>query len=107
MTTLRPIMEYIKTLEKRRGVDVGYHESSLEPLNGVGRVGKNGIDKNFSLSQVMHLAWEIKANIIIKGGPNAKWYIKRINLDTLEEGIQKQMWRDTSRATMWIIRWDQ
>ena len=100
-------MEHIKTLEKRHGVDVGYHESNLEPLNGVGRVGKSGIDKNFSLAQVIHLAWEVRANIIIKSGPNAKWYIKRTNLDTLEEGIQKQVWRDTSRTSMWIIRWDE
>jgi len=99
-------MEHVCTMEKRHGVDVGYHESSLEPLNGVGRVGKNGIDKTFSLEKIIQLAYEIKANIIIKGGPNAKWYLKRINLDTLEAGIEKQKWRDCSRATMWILKWD-
>lgn len=99
-------MQYVKKLEKRYGVDVGYHESNLEPLNGVGRVGKNGIDKTFSLEKIIQLAHEIKANIIIKGGPNAKWYLKKVNLDILEAGIQKQQWRNTSRNIMWIIEWD-
>jgi hypothetical protein len=99
-------MEHVKSLEKRCGVDVGYHESSLESLNGVGRIGKRGIDKNFSLNQMLQLAFEVKANIIVKGGPNAKWYMKKINLTNLEEGIAKQAWRDTSRTTMWIINWD-
>ena len=50
-------MEHVKSLEKRCGVDVGYHESSLESLNGVGRIGKRGIDKNFSLNQMLQLAF--------------------------------------------------
>ena len=94
-------------MEKRVGMDAGYHGSNLEPLNGVGRVGKRGIDKSLSLEKVIKLAYEIKANVIIKAGKNAKWYLKRFDLTELEEEIKIQRsWRDTSRVTMWIIEWD-
>lgn len=99
-------MNYIKKLEKRHGVDVGYNNSILQPLNGVGCVGKNGIDKNYTLEQILVLAYEIKANIIVKAGKNAKWYLKKFDEENIDTEIQKQNWRDTSRATMWIIEWD-
>ncbi len=94
-------MNHFKTIEKRDGVDVGYRGSDLEPLGGVGRVGKCGIDKNYTLEQMIVLAYEIKANIIIKGGKNAKWYLKKFDIKNIE--IQKQSWRNSSRVTMWII----
>ena len=99
-------MENIKFMEKRLSVDVGYHHSNLDPLNNVGRVGKNGIDKNYTLEQMINLAYGIKANIIVKAGKNAKWYLKRFDIKNIENEIQKQSWRDTSRCTMWIIHWD-
>ena len=98
-------MEYIRTLNRLDGVDVGYHESPLEPLNGVGRVGKKGIDKNFKLEKLIQLAYEIKANIIVKAGPNAKWYLKTCEIKNLAKEIKKQEWRDTSRVKMWVIEW--
>ena len=94
-------------MRKMIGVDVGYHESNIEPLNNVGRVGKSGIDKTFTLQQVIVLAHEVDANIIVKAGKNAKWYIKRFDIDDIQQEIQKQIWRNTSRATMWVIEWDQ
>lgn len=101
-------MDYIKSMEKRFGVDIGYHQSNLHPKNGEGCIGKCGLDKTLSLIQIIEIAhkMEIKPNIIIKGGPNAKWYLKSFPSEQIEEGIQKQQWRDTSRATMWIIEWD-
>ena len=91
-------------VEMKVGVDVFYGKKyNLEPLNGVGRVGNSGIDKTFTLDRVIELANEIKANIIVKGGPNAKWYIKRCNVEDIEEEIEKQSWRNTSRCIMWII----
>ena len=96
-------MEHIKTLTRRDGTDVGYHNSNIEPLNGVGKVGKHGIDKTYTLARVIELAHEVDANIIIKSGPNAKWYLKRFQLDSLDTEIAKQSWRDTSRCTMWIV----
>tara|TARA_Y100000389_G_scaffold199991_1_gene239504 strand:+ start:218 stop:517 length:300 start_codon:yes stop_codon:yes gene_type:complete len=98
-------MEYAKSINKLKGCDVGYHDD-LEPLGGVGRVGKSGIDKTFSLEKVSILAYQIKANIIIKAGNNAKWYLKRIHPENIDSAIEKQKWRDTSRVTMWIIEWD-
>ena len=100
-------MEKINFIEKRMGVDAGYHESSIDPVDRKGCVGIRGIDKNYKLEDVIKLAYEVKANIIIKGGLNAKWYLKKISLDTLEKEIEKQKWRDTSRHTMWIIKWDE
>ena len=99
-------MEHVVSLKKYCGVDVGYHSSNLEPLNSKGRVGKSGIDKTYTLEQVIQLAYEVEANIIVKGGPNAKWYLKRFLLEDIDNEIKKQKWRDTSRATMWVIDWD-
>jgi hypothetical protein len=99
-------MEYIEKYEKRYGVDIGYHDSNLEPLNGVGRVGASGIDKSLPLWRVMELAYEIRANIIIKAGRNAKWYLKRCPKEEIEERISKQK-HNTSRYTMHIIEWDE
>ena len=102
-------MEHIKTVERRNGVDVGYHGSSITPIDREGCVGKNGIDKSFTFEMVLNLAYkfEDKPNIIIKAGPNAKWYLKRFSPDTIENEINNQSWRDTSRCTMYIIQWDQ
>lgn len=100
-------MEHIIQLEKKLGKDVFYGEKyNLEPLNGVGRVGKSGIDKSFTLAQMITLAYEIKANIIVKGGQNAKWYLKRCNMEDIPIEMEKQKWRNTSRSVMWIIKWD-
>jgi hypothetical protein len=101
-------MEHVKFIERRVGVDVGYNNSNLHPANGEGRVGMSGIDKNYTFEMVLELAYNMptKPNIIIKAGPNAKWYIKQFQKDTLEEEINKQRWRDISRSTMYIIDWD-
>ena len=101
-------MENIRTIEKRYGVDVGYHESNLRPNDGEGCVGKCGINKTFTLEQVIQIAYKMspKPNIIIKAGPRAKWYLKRFARDEIEEEIEKQKWRDTSRVIMWIIEWE-
>jgi hypothetical protein len=101
-------MEHIRMFEKRIGVDVGYHSSNIDPINREGCVGKNGIDKSFTLEKIIELAYKTneKPNIIIKGGPNAKWYLKRFPKEEIETEIEKQKWRDVSRCTMYIIEWD-
>jgi len=100
-------MENISRLERREGVDIGYHESNLESLNRVGCVGKSGIDKKYTLEQVMKLAYEIRANIIIKAGKNAKWYLKKCLPNEIDDKIEKQKkWRDMCRYTMWVIEWE-
>lgn len=72
----------------------------------MGRIGASCIDKNFSLNQLIKLAYGIKANIIVKAGKNAKWYLKRVPKNEILDDIEKQGYRDTSRCTMWIIEWD-
>ncbi len=103
------IMEHIKMIEKRKGVDVGYHNSNIYPINREGCVGAAGIDKSYTFEMVLELAYKIpnKPNIIIKAGPNAKWYLKRFQKEVIEDEINKQNWRDTSRCTMYIIEWDE
>jgi hypothetical protein len=101
-------MEHITFLEKRIGVDLGFHESNLHPANDEGRVGKRGLDKSLSLEEILEIAYKMneKPNVIIKAGPRAKWYLKRCPKDLIDTEIEKQRsWRDISRCTMWIIDW--
>ena len=101
-------MNHIVMMQRLTGVDAGYHSSNMHPVDREGCVGKNGIDKSFTLERVIELAYkmESKPNIIIKAGPNAKWYLKRFSKEAIDEEIDKQRWRDTSRCTMYVIEWD-
>ena len=101
-------MEHVKFIEIRKGVDVGYHNSNLYTADRIGCVGKHGINKNFTLDEMIKMAYTMveKPNIIIKAGPNAKWYLKSFPVDVIEREIEKQNWRDVSRCTMYIIEWD-
>jgi len=100
-------MEYIKTFQKRKGVDIGYTNDNINPKNGEGCVGKSGINKDFTLLQMIELAYsmEEKPNILIKAGPHAKWYLKIFDTRVIESEIEKQNWRDTSRCTIYVIEW--
>ena len=100
-------MENISKITKMKGVDIGYHQSNIHPPNGEGCVGKSGINKDYTFEMVLDLAYKMnpKPNIIIKGGKKAKWYLKRIPIETINDAIIKQNWRDTTRCTMYIIDW--
>lgn len=101
-------MNQVKTVETRKGVDVGYHGSNVVPIDREGCVGKAGIDKTFTFEMVVNLASKLsdKPNIIIKAGPNAKWYLKRCPVDEIDGKIEKEKWRDTSRCTMYVVEWE-
>ena len=101
-------MEHVKKFEKRIGVDVGWHESNIVPIDREGCVGKAGIDKSFSLQRIMEIAYKLepKPNLLIKGGKNAKWYLKLCPIDLIESKNEKQQWRDTSRVILYIVEWD-
>lgn len=101
-------MEHIRIIEKRKGVDAGYH-NNIHPVDRYGCVGASGIDKSFTFDMVLKLAYKMdnKPNIIIKAGPNAKWYLKHFQKDVIDEEIEKQKWRDTTRSIMYIIEWDE
>ena len=101
------IMKYVNSIERRTGVDIGYHTSNIHPIDREGCIGKSGINKSFTFEMVLELAYKMdnKPNIIIKAGKNAKWYLKYVQKDKIEDGIKKQKWRDTSRCTMYIIDW--
>lgn len=100
-------MEHFKSIEKREGCDV--YADNIHPINREGCVGDAGIDKSYTLDMVMKLAYKMddKPNIIIKGGKNAKWYMKKVPLNKIDDAIEKQKWRDNMhRSTMYIIVWD-
>jgi hypothetical protein len=101
-------MEHVKKYEKRYGADAGYHSSNMDPVNREGCVGKSGLDKTLSLENVLAIAYKMpeKPNIVIKAGPNRKWYLKRFPLNVLDDEIEKQKWRDITQSTMHIIEWD-
>ena len=98
-------MQHFVNIQKRNNSDVGFIGDSIRPLNNKGCIGKYGIDKNYSLDKLIELAYEVDANIIIKSGTNAKWYLKKFPLNEIDKEISKQSWRDISRTTMWIIEW--
>jgi hypothetical protein len=104
-------MEHFKSIQKRCGVDVGYHNSNIMPdFYHEGCVGVSGINKTYSLAQVMEIAYKMKEkpNIIVKRGPNGKWYFKKIDVNVIEEKIQQQKWREgIERQIMYIIEWDE
>ena len=102
-------MEHVKFIEIRKGVDLGYHNSNIDPIDREGCVGVSGIDKTFTIEMVLQLAYKIenKPNIIIKSGPNGKWYLKRFQKEVIDQEIEKQKWRDTSRCLMYIVDWNE
>ena len=64
---------------------------NLHPGDGEGRVGKQGIDANYTLDMVKEIAYRMpeNPNIIIKAGKNAKWYIKKCPKDEIIREIEK------------------
>ena len=102
-------MEHTKNVQKRKGVDVGFHSSNLHPKTREGCVGKAGIDKSYTFEMVLKLAYKMerKPNIIVKAGPNAKWYLKYCRKDMIEDKVETQKWRgEIETCTMYIIDWE-
>lgn len=60
-------MEHVKMIEIRKGVDVGYHSSNIDPIDREGCIGVSGIDKSFTFEMVLGIAYKMenKPNIII------------------------------------------
>ena len=100
-------MDQVTNIEVRMGIDVGFHSSNIHPIDRDGCVGKQGINKSFTFEMVLNIASKIheKPNIIIKAGKNAKWYLKRVQKELINDAIINQQWRDTSRCIMYIIDW--
>lgn len=100
-------MNRFRNIERRDGVDLGYNNDLL-PEDKKWIVGKSGLDKNLKLNDIIEIAYTMdnpRPNIIIKGGKNAKWYLKFCTFETIDENIEKSKWRDCSRCTMYIITW--
>jgi hypothetical protein len=102
LSSATPMM-LVKNIATRFGDDVGYHNSNMYTPDGEGRKGKHGFDKTLSWEKMLELALKIGANIIVKAGPNAKWYLKCFPAEAIDDEVKKQAWRRTDRATMWVI----
>jgi len=47
-----------------------------------------------------------RPNIIVKGGPNAKWYLKYCDEDKIDEKIEKTKWLQQVKGCItYIIQW--
>lgn len=92
-------MNHFRNISRVDGRDIGYASQNIHPENGEGRVGKHGIDKTYTLDQMIQLAHSMseKPDVLIKNGPNGKWYMKKYNSSLV---------RNADRCTMWIIKWD-
>ena len=98
-------MEHFTNIEKRMGCDIG-RANGLHPADGKWRVGKEGFNKDLKLNDMIELAYTMenpRPNIVIKGGKNAKWYLKYCIVDKIDEQIEKTKYRDCSRCSMYII----
>lgn len=102
-------MEHLKfnNIQRRSGVDVGWHESNIEPINREGCVGKSGINASYTFDMILEIAYKNnKPNIIIKNGKKGKWYLKNCPKEQIEDKIKKQKkFRKTKHCEMYIIDW--
>lgn len=71
--------------------------------------GKCGFDKNLTLDEVItKIAKPKEANFILKTGPNAKWYVKKVSPteahETLKKG-KKYCTVKNSAAKCYVVEW--
>ena len=106
-------MEHVACIRPRKGCDVNW-KKNLHPENREGCVGKEGIDKSYTLEQMVELAYKMeeKPNILTKAGINAKWYMKKIEPRDIESEIKIVTQRKShpspeqlANYTMYIIEW--
>jgi hypothetical protein len=102
-------MEHIRKRSIRTGVQIGWGAKyNMHPENGEGCVGKGGIDKSYTLDRVIELAYNMspRPNIIMKAGPNTKWYLKLFQKEEIDGEIEKAAWAKKVSNVMYIIEWD-
>lgn len=86
---------------------------NLHPMNGEGRVGKQGFNKELTIEQVVAIASKMpeKPNIIIKAGVNAKWYIKKCDIANIDLEIKKNResvyGKNSHRCTLHMLEWNE
>ncbi len=82
---------------------------NLHPADRQGRVGKQGIDANYTLDMLKEIAYRMpeNPNIIIKSGKNAKWYIKKCPKDEIITEIEKMRnsvyGKNARRSTIYVL----
>jgi len=69
---------------------------------------KKDDDEDTCLSKMIKNAHAAGANIIVKAGPKAKWYLKRCRIENLDIEIERAKWGGSrenavNRATMYIV----
>lgn len=96
-------------IETFKGIDVSTHGKYHVDLdNHPLREGKAGYDKTASFTEILQIALENHANIILKPSPTRKWYIKNIPLEIFENmrinNFPNRRWRkDVYDGKLWYI----
>lgn len=71
-------------------------------------IGNNGFDKHMSLEEVIQkIAIPKKANLIIKHGPNAKWYVKQVPIEEIDKTLREKTknYIYNGRSTSYRLSW--
>ena len=103
-------MEHFTNIEKRLRCDIG-RSNGLHPPDGKWRVGKEGFNKDLKLNDMIELAYTMenpRPNIVIKGGKNAKWYLKNCLIEELDQKIERAKCNGSriaavNRAKLYIV----
>ena len=99
---------HIKNIEQQHGCDCrhGSDLHSLPPENDRDRIGKSGYNKSLTLEALQDKAYNTnpRANIILKGGPRGKWYLKYCEINTIADRTRRT--KVTKGFTMYVISWD-
>lgn len=103
-------MEHIQKIEKKVGVDIGWNSFNMYPEDGEGRKGKQGFDETLTFERMLGIAYRMnpRPNIMIKGGLNAKWYLKYFPEELIEHeiGITTKWKKNIPHNKLYIITWD-
>lgn len=72
-------------------------------------IGNNGFDKSLLFEEVVEcIAKPKNAHVIIKAGPNAKWYVKDIKADLAHETLKRGTKYCTVKnpnAKCYVVEW--
>ena len=99
---------HFKYFEIKEGCDVGFNDNIPHPDYPF--TSKTiGYPKEFTLTKMLKIAKDVNANILIKAGKNAKWYVKCYPFgEGIQERIDKQKaWRANrvKTCTMYCFEW--
>ncbi len=100
MSTRWPSAQPWSSMKRFYGADCLMNKNDIEPL---------GYDGDISEEEMIALAIKLKTPVIVKGGYNAKWYLKGKNVpyDTLRQMIKESQGKERyERCYVILIKYD-